>query len=1066
MADESGDTCLITLLCGELKFELERQLLIKKSGYFKALLEGSFADSRKSVHTLDPTFVEPVCLKFVVENMQQEHSDDAFKDLSLDFLTNCALVCEALHVECVLEIIMDRILEKLDDDDHFINYAKILYNLGFGSPKVIKYLSSSIQWKFFELVWSPRILFKLTEAELYWILRNPNIVDPTGGVLSLLLIDTYVRNQDNCMSHPKTADVIENSNSEAVEISLTDASLEMLPACQEEGNMTREETLNSAMTDDEGGVGCTFKFGKEEKRKSAKLEETKDYFEERTAKLNDENNVNFANTSLGAAAETLGKGNSSGTTNGNSALEVSSRVRHLTARLVYALRESMDAQLGTDLPEHYTFRNIDSTEYSISPLHGDTDTAGDRSNRNNDDDESCLTYKQKEVRAMSSLPTEQKVSLSLSWEDVEIIKDYRNDKNFFRSLYSMQRRNPWLPCFLAMWKPSWHISRPGWWRQKFTFQTNGYGSFSYRETTNSQVGAPVFYEEYLRELCAFQNTSDKFILSFDEETKSFVEELHVSGNKGYKICSYGEDLLVIAGECDYIGSNRFPTSVSCFNFHSMKWKELKSKKLCHRTFQHCWLASEGLLICGGFGQYRKKNNSRITLLKQVYFGTEDESDEAQESDEEIFHNRVGSNLSPKKFRSTPEKESCDSKYCATNGSAAMRKLISNEPLLFQKPNMNLNGGHSFKSSEDVIFKTSNFCGTNFEITSEVFFTVGHHLLTINGRHLQIKCPHKNDWITLTLHAGVEYDRTEFKFEAAIPYGSGVYLIDMRHGVFFMPLHTWKSVEQNDSDYSKNLVARIFLYGTFNCQLFQVCRVRNKLFCVGMRTASAEIFPWISPQSKWNSTQVEVLPLAYMPLKVIPMTDSVASPDTTPSNATESSPESLVNLLAKTVEETAGSKEISSDVPKNEDFFMSNVMPSAEIVRRVAASQHRLLDRVLLAPLLDFRQKANGESEGLSDAGRAALHLLDDMHTNLYANWAFPATDVPNTPETSLHREDCSWCRKFFSRDSFDESFGLVPLKSEVIVSSPSADKWYLLHGRGFPPHFENTIEPFVVLKNR
>jgi hypothetical protein len=47
----------------------------------------------------------------------------------------------------------------------------------------------------------------------------------------------------------------------------------------------------------------------------------------------------------------------------------------------------------------------------------------------------------------------------------------------------------------------------------------------------------------------------------------------------------------------------------------------------------------------------------------------------------------------------------------------------------------------------------------------------------------------------------------------------------------------------------------------------------------------QIFPWLSPQSDKNLIQVEAMPLVYLPLKVIPKTDSVTSPDTMPSNAT-------------------------------------------------------------------------------------------------------------------------------------------------------------------------------------
>lgn len=80
-----------------------------------------------------------------------------------------------------------------------IGQSKLLNYQSIGALELLSICFKRFIWKFYGLIGTDDF-FNLTAGEFYWILRNPCIVEPSGGVLAIDAIDRWVTHHCNLQS--------------------------------------------------------------------------------------------------------------------------------------------------------------------------------------------------------------------------------------------------------------------------------------------------------------------------------------------------------------------------------------------------------------------------------------------------------------------------------------------------------------------------------------------------------------------------------------------------------------------------------------------------------------------------------------------------------------------------------------------------------------------------------------------------------------------------------------------------------------------------------------------------
>lgn len=92
--------------------------------------------------------------------------------------------------------------------EHCISQAKLLNFQSIGALELLRICFRRVLWKFYDLVGSDDF-YNLSADELYWLLKNPLVVDPSGGVFALEAIEFWV-NRHCQLKTKSTGDPTEN----------------------------------------------------------------------------------------------------------------------------------------------------------------------------------------------------------------------------------------------------------------------------------------------------------------------------------------------------------------------------------------------------------------------------------------------------------------------------------------------------------------------------------------------------------------------------------------------------------------------------------------------------------------------------------------------------------------------------------------------------------------------------------------------------------------------------------------------------------------------------------------
>ncbi|KAF2364197.1 BTB/POZ domain [Trinorchestia longiramus] len=923
--NEDSKVSMITIKCGELTLKVSRAVLIKESGYFRSIMEGSYADSTNIEHTIHPEMVEPKLLQFIVKWLVHGEPAD-LQGWTMDAIMQKAEACEVLQMENISRKLWEVAASKLTLDNCILD-AKRFYTPSSGAADFMKLLWNSIQWKFYEIVWCYKILSQLTEAELYWILRNPSIVEPTGGVLSLILIDAYVRCHFPSFDHSEGA----------------------------------------------------FSF--------------------------------------------------------------SSEAISMTARLVFALLESIELQVEADPPEDYVPktklpRPCDSNcaKYLKNEIRCPEDK-----NIHTPANPACECSEREEGK--TAVPPG--FSLPLLYRDIEIINKHRQDKNVFQLMYNTQKKNPWKACFVDQT----HFGRPRSMKISTELPTE-------QMMASDQSGAPLW--------------------SYNEETQSFEQELSkLSIPSGARLCVYGHDLLVVGGEQNFIGSNRFCSQVQRYSFMTKEWTSIELfGPLCHRSFNFSWLPSRGLLLQGGYREYRQ-HNDQLKLLKEKhinrYDGTSDE-------ETEILRYNGGPNYALKKSVEQILRVPKKPHYPFQN---SLGTIWSNEV------SNKMEEKHTFNFHEFLMLECIELprVGPNMIAGDQaMIFTSSEHVCLIDRGSLNIYCPFSHDWFGYSLLLP-ESLKSIGTFTAAFPYGTGVYVVAFDRRVFFVPLST---CPRNDSDRigetrkRSDLKVRLLLYSSFKSCGSQLCRVRDKLYLSGQQTNDqplvVEVLPLLynplepdwaqAPQSGSESSPPSCIPHRTFSLSPHP-TETVKSAAQVPPHHPGSNFEKPAVLRSKYADQEHEDKPTRDSLACSEgggarlggcgspalvcphvpaqlltvihrstaatQRVLSDVLPTAASIRRAAATQHRLLDSAMLSCIMKFF----GIPPILTPAGNYAELLITEMKNKVYMNWDISIPQFSLTLEgTSFKSDSCMWCNNFESPTNLIDDGQTVPRVCDTYIERP------------------------------
>ncbi|KAF2365281.1 hypothetical protein FHG87_003957 [Trinorchestia longiramus] len=902
----------IILSCGDLKLLMSTSCLIRESGYFRTLLLGSFSDSGLLDHTLGTEMVEPESLLLIVLCLKYGVQWEPPRLIEENRLFRTALACEALQ--------------------------------------------------FFDHCWPTEVMSSLTEAELFWILRNPNIVDPTGGVLALTLIDVFVR-------HHFLHSIMSNKNFDAKD---------------------RQKFLDRGLSCDIAPMGNDFSSSEllfQKFIKAARAMTSRLVF----ALLESIEAREIQNFPIGfvrrAVLPTISDESCNAcskremaTSKGERGLPVFDPSNSKNVKMEekgFRSRSKFELPLSHKdvhiIEKHLKDKNVFALMYNTQKKT--VWKACFKANEGCTSPRNCMCHKpsiisyNEETRAFElqlrniDLPSSSNVCVY--GEDMLVMEGHRQEG------YRMEAA-PVVRNF------NWRSRK---WRNIPLSQPIPYVSF---QTCWLASRGALIYECHNS---VFHQISNLMLLTtYDDDAQKTASG---AGDRG------SPSNLVIQ-------SDKKEESLNASRIRSMDDNFTPQRDELDFSEMFRW----NLHISRTVDQYSDSAYDAETLslstCEAPYLRIEKPYNYQAN---EIYHNTELQYPMVKKFRAIPSYTSEDkTKYRHTFELSEESRLALNDLH---------DGPHHVSLQEKIsIFTIGEHC-LAFIDDALYIKCPGKQRWRTMKYHI-----HGGQACLPLFIAVIPYGVGLYLVSNA----GQVYFMPLRTYKY----QDYKSYFFYGREKYYCLTFMLFPYATLQSNANQVCRVEDKLYACGRRNNYnfVEMLPLLyNPLNPGGDVEVTLDPasvpsvynLFYDGLLSRDQINS-ADPYTMDFNQRASSCSDVHTrnnpLSSPAIPSTpADSSVIHKSSPEGETIF-PDVMPSASSIRRTASKQHRLLDQGVLRPLLNFYDSVALISTKLTPAGLFAVSLIEEMKSNLYPNWTIEETDHYQLSEDLrfLEHDECRWCR--------------------------------------------------------